>query len=119
MSGDTNAANTAYISGLYKLWVAIGNCLVMSKGITVIVNSLNLGVSQSGISLWSNHPGATYKWINCKDNSPIQGKTAQGHTNVTGGTFAVIVTQNGCSDTSDCVTVFGVGVTDIEGPGLL
>lgn len=47
--------------------------------------------------------GATYQWINCATNTPIVGETNQNYTITDGDSYAVIVTQGSCSDTSSCV----------------
>ncbi len=53
----------------------------------------------------------TYQWINCEDNTIIDGETASTFTPASRGDYAVILTQGGCSDTSECysVTVSGIG----------
>ena len=62
--------------------------------------------------MWSNSPGAFYQWINCKDNSPIVGATNQGYTTLVGGSYAVIVNNGTCIDTSECKTTFSVNTTE-------
>jgi PKD repeat protein len=54
--------------------------------------------------LWANASNATYQWCMC-DNSillPIANATNQSYTPMQSGYYAVIVTQQGCSDTSNC-----------------
>ncbi len=46
----------------------------------------------------------SYQWINCADNTVIPGATDQQYTATANGSYAVILTNNGCSDTSDCIT---------------
>ncbi|PKR80903.1 hypothetical protein CW751_06960 [Brumimicrobium salinarum] len=55
--------------------------------------------------LSANATGADYQWIDCSDNSPITGATNQDFTPSVNGSYAVIVTENGCSATSDCMVV--------------
>ncbi len=47
----------------------------------------------------------SYVWINCSDNGAIDGATDQEYTPLASGSYAVVATVDGCSDTSDCVTV--------------
>ena len=54
--------------------------------------------------LTANNAGS-YQWINCADNTVIPGAGSQNYTVTASGSYAVIITDNGCSDTSDCVTV--------------
>jgi outer membrane protease len=112
ISGANSSSYTATASGTYNVQVSNGSCSATSLNQNVSVTVLNLTVAQSGSSIWSNTAGASYQWINCKDNSIIQGAIGQGYTVTTGGTFAVIITQDGCTDTSNCVTVIGVGMLD-------
>lgn len=49
--------------------------------------------------------GASYQWINCAGNTPISGATSASFTATVNGDYAVIVTVNGCEETSSCVTL--------------
>jgi len=80
--------------------------------INLTINTANSSVSQSGISLTADETGATYKWLDCPGMTEIAGATNQTFTAIANGDYAVIVTQNGCSDTSACFTVTGVGVIE-------
>ena len=52
-----------------------------------------------------------YQWIDCSNGfSMIAGETGQAFTAAVNGDYAVIVTQNGCVDTSSCHTVMSVGI---------
>jgi DNA/RNA endonuclease YhcR with UshA esterase domain len=46
-----------------------------------------------------------YQWIDCANNTPIQGATNQSFVAVTAGNYAVIVSDGPCSDTSACVAL--------------
>ncbi|MBL0046936.1 MAG: T9SS type A sorting domain-containing protein [Bacteroidetes bacterium] len=57
--------------------------------------------------------GASFQWIDCANgNLPIAGETAATFTATANGNYALIVTQNGCSDTSACFTVLNIGAAD-------
>lgn len=82
---------------------------------TLAVNTVNNGISQNGTVLTASASGAIYKWIDCDNgNSIIPLATSQIYTATENGDYAVIVEQNGCSDTSDCVTVNNVGLNENE-----
>lgn len=74
-------------------------------------------VTNDIISLTVNAPTATsLRWINC-----LNGTTAAGTGNFTftftpdeNGTYAVIAGHNGCIDTSDCVIINQLGVTELN-----
>ena len=65
-------------------------------------------------SLFANAvPNATYKWIDCADNSVIAQTNTPYFVPATNGRYSVVVAPNGaCSDTSDCIS-FTRGSTGI------
>jgi hypothetical protein len=85
-----------------------------SQMIAVITNSVNTSVIQSGLTLTADAAGAAYQWINCNGNTPILNQTGQSFTAVSNGNYAVIVTQNNCSDTSACINILTVGIDEIN-----
>jgi hypothetical protein len=71
-------------------------------------------VTQNGNMLEANLQGASYQWIDCANNSPITGETGRVYTADQNGRYAVIVTENACSDTSDCLTINSVGSEELN-----
>jgi len=70
-------------------------------------------VTQNANILTANITGATYQWVNCDSNlAPIVGATFQSFTADSSGNFAVIVTQNTCSEMSSCYNVTGSGISN-------
>ncbi len=64
-------------------------------------------------TITADETGATYQWIDCNNgNIAISGETNQSFAATANGNYAVIVTKNGCSDTSACVAVTTVGIRD-------
>jgi len=59
---------------------------------------------------------ATYQWLDCNDNyAPIAGETNATFTTETSGDYAVEVSIDGCSDTSDCFTITStVNIDDLN-----
>ena len=61
-------------------------------------------MSVNNSTLTANQAGATYQWLDCTNgNTTISGETNQSFTPTAGGDYAVIVTFNGCTATSDCI----------------
>lgn len=91
-------------SGVYKdtLFTATGCDSIITINLTIY--NVDTTVSLSGTTLTANALGAAYQWIYC-DSTVINGATAQNFTPPTTGSYAAIITQNGCTDTSACVTV--------------
>lgn len=57
--------------------------------------------------------GVTYQWIDCATNTEIAGATNQTFTASTPGSYAVIVSNATCSDTSSCYTVSDASIHSI------
>lgn len=74
------------------------------------VDSIDTSVSVSATTLTANVTSATYQWINCNGNSPIGGQSNQSFIATIDGNYAVIITKNGCSDTSACHNITTAGI---------
>jgi hypothetical protein len=67
----------------------------------------------TGITISSNNTTATYSWLDCDDNyTEIPGATIQTFTPTSNGNYAVELKENGCTDTSECVTITTVGILE-------
>ena len=65
------------------------------------------------LTMTADLAGATYAWVDCNDNyNIIAGEVGQTYTATANGDYAVIVTENGCSDTSACMNVNSVGIIE-------
>ena len=82
--------------------------------VDVIANPLpDNTTSTSGFTITANQTGAAYQWIDCNNgNSFISGEISASYTATSNGDYAVIVTNNNCSDTSACVNVATVGLSE-------
>ncbi len=74
---------------------------------------LDLTVTESGNTLSVSQTNVDYQWINCDDQSEISGATQSSFTPEVSGTYACILNDGTCSDTTDCVTVEIVGVENL------
>lgn len=64
------------------------------------------GISKNGSTLEANESSAAnYKWMNCKTKQVVAGSNLQKYSPTASGDYAVIVTKNGCIDTSACVNI--------------
>lgn len=83
------------------------------------VKKVNVGVTASSILLFAQFSGGNYQWIDCNTLTNVVGETNQTFYPKTSGTYAVIVTYNGCSDTSNCF-VFNapVGIDNKSNQGI-
>lgn len=77
------------------------------------INDANAAVTQTDNTLTANTTGAIYQWVDCNNgNSAIAGAVQQTFIATTDGSYAVVVTKNGCSDTSTCYTITGLGIDE-------
>jgi hypothetical protein len=83
--------------------------------LNLTINSVDNGVNASGSTITSTATGTQYQWLDCNNNfSPINGETSASFTATANGSYAVLVTNSttGCSDTSDCIVLNGVGISE-------
>ena len=78
------------------------------------INSLSdLTTTITGTTITSNNAVATYQWLDCDNgNAIIAGETSQSFLATTNGNYAVELTENGCVDTTTCVVITTVGISD-------
>jgi hypothetical protein len=55
----------------------------------------------------------SYQWIYC-DSVEIEGATFQSFTPTENGNYAVVITQDGCVDTSGCYLINSVGISELN-----
>ncbi len=105
--GDSINFGSSYYSkpGIYSVKIPVsGGCDSISK-MVLTVDSVDNGITaiNNGATLQANATAATYQWINCGTKQALPNGTQRTYIPITKGQFAVVVTQNGCSDTSGCI----------------
>lgn len=71
----------------------------------------DISTSVSGIMITANNANGNYQWIDCSNgDSAIVGATGQSYTATSNGNYAVVITEDGCADTSDCVLMNNIGL---------
>ncbi len=69
----------------------------------------------SGLTLTAAPSGAdSYQWIDCPSNSPINNATTITYTGVANQSYAVIITQGNCADTSSCIMLTGTNINTVS-----
>jgi PKD repeat protein len=115
-STDQHPTNICFTApGTYQVTLIASN----ANGSDTITQSLtvtgaNTAVSVSGITITAAASNASYQWINCATNLAVAGATSASFTPSANGSYAVIVTQNGCSDTSECTAITTVGLDQLS-----
>ena len=89
-----------------------GNTVVQTQDI--VFEPIDVSTSTSdGIAITANNADASsYQWIDCSDLSEISGATDQSYTATENGSYAVIITEGECSDTSECVEISEVSIAE-------
>lgn len=83
--------------------------------VNLTINNIDAGVTQLGETLTADQTTGTYQWIDCSDNSELQGETNQEFTATVSGEYAVVISDNGCVDTSACfiINILGIGENEL------
>jgi hypothetical protein len=116
-SGDsyTFGTQTLTTAGNYtEAFVSASGCDSIVE-LQLNVNTIDTTITQIDFSLTSNQAGATYQWLDCNAGyAAIPGDTLQTLNPLVDGSYAVAVTLNGCTDTSGCIVIVGVGLSEAE-----
>lgn len=70
--------------------------------------SIDPSVTQINTTLSADYSRAVYQWIDCASSEFIEGETSQSFTAKVDGSYAVIITDGECVETSDCYSVIGM-----------
>ncbi len=83
--------------------------------LNLTVTPLNTSLAVTGITIYAMLSGATYQWVNCNTGfSWVSGAINQSFTATANGSYAVILTDGSCTDTSVCIPITTVGVDGIH-----
>ncbi len=108
IDGNTYTSSNTTASQVFTNSVGCDSVVTLD----LTINQANSNVTQVGEVLTANENGATYQWLDCPAMTAISGANAQSYTATIDGDYAVMVTKNGCSDTSICFSV--LLTTDID-----
>jgi len=113
IDGNTYTSNNS--TATYQLTTDAGCDSTVTLNLTI--NTVDVNVTSSGTTLFANAIGAQYQWVDCNNNfQPIPGATQASFTPSFSGSFAVVVSLNGCTETSICfsVDIVGINQTAVE-----
>ncbi len=100
-------ADTSHVSHL----VSISGCDSIITTILTIA-TIDTSVTQFGTQLTSNAQNINYQWFDCTNQFILIGDTNQIYVASQNGTYAVILNNGSCIDTSSCYPVNSVSVND-------
>lgn len=108
------SGNIYTASGIYNDTIpnVFGCDSVITTNLTI--NMADTSVIQTGDTLMSTVSLATYQWINCTTSAPVAGATSQMFIPTSNGSYALVITDNGCTDTSGCITIFDLSLAENE-----
>lgn len=110
--GSQFDSSTPYTSGYQLLPCGTDAIEIVCAGANLPNTNVNVAISTATIQAVAT--GVSYQWINCADNSEIAGATNQSYTVTATGSYAVIVDNGTCADTSDCYNVGPLSVESVE-----
>lgn len=114
-SGINTLNTTANTSGGLISVSAENYCGVSPvQSVSVTVPNLNAMVGGSAPVLTAIPAGSAYQWLNCPGMAIIPGEISQQFTPLVNGMYAVIIEDNSCTDTSDCMSVAWVGLANFS-----
>lgn len=104
-----------YTDSNYSAKVTLSTINGCDSVVTLNLTILNVDASVTPLppSIEANAVSATYQWIDCSTGLPIDSAFSKVFVAQTNGSYAVVVTQNGCSDTSLCTQVNNVGLNNL------
>lgn len=106
LNGQTYDSTGFYSQSLVN---AQGCDSVLTLDLTI--QNVDTSILKSGTQLFAA-VNTSYQWIQCNPYQVISGETNQSYNATANGSYACIVIQNGCTDTTNCVTVSGISGTN-------
>lgn len=86
--------------------------------IHLTIATLNTATSVSGGTISANQQGVSYQWINCQNGAPVTGAVFPDFTPQISGSYAVILDNGLCQDTSLCVEISVTGISEALSGGM-
>lgn len=101
-------------TGIYQYVLpAINGCdSIVTLDLTVNTVNTTVVLDNNNITMYGTTAGTSYQWIDCSDNSPISGANQSSFTPTANGDYAMVIEQNGCVDTSDCISIVSIGLSE-------
>lgn len=110
--------NTSDSSATYIINNGSGACDSIINLFLTIKPSIDNSIQVNANTLTANNVNASYQWVDCANNfMPLIGENARSFTATQNGTYAVIVSENACVDTSSCFTINNISLGEEMGLG--
>ena len=76
--------------------------------------NLDNSTTTSDLTITASQVGVNYQWIDCATGNSLAGETNQSFTATQNGSYAVILSDGICTDTSECVVISTIGIKELE-----
>lgn len=98
-----------------SVFATINGCdSIITTSVGII--SVDTMVAMLNETLTANAAAATYQWLDCNNGlAAIPGEINQSFTATVNGSYALAITQNGCTDTSSCFVILSTGMKSGDG----
>lgn len=111
--GSTQTNITAQVVQTSSITAVVNGCDSTVETTVDVYAQIDNGAVQSGLTMTADATSGTFQWVDCNNAfAEISGATNQAYTATADGSYAVVVSENGCSDTSSCFTVLYFGIDD-------
>jgi glycerophosphoryl diester phosphodiesterase len=103
------AVGTKSVVHVSELTTMDGCDSMITTYLTVI--AVDASVTQNEGIITAGESGASYQWLDCDNNfEEIMGETGQSYAPLSSGNYAVEISMDGCTDTSECLHVQHLGL---------
>lgn len=110
---DGNTYNSSNTVGTFNIAGGASNGCDSLVYLNLTIINVDVSTTNNDPLLTANATGVAYQWLACDSNyMVIIGETTPIFNPSINGNYAVEITDNGCVDTSACVTVAAVGVAE-------
>jgi photosystem II stability/assembly factor-like uncharacterized protein len=114
-TGNVYTTPTLTVSTPYYADATLNGCTSNRNEVLAKINALpSTSISLTGNTISVAQPGAMYQWKNCTNNTIIPNAVNQDYTATALGNYKVIITLNGCVDSSACESISVLGINGIS-----
>lgn len=107
--------NIVYLPGTYYSLLSgqYGCDSVVATNLSQVMPDIAISAAGNTLSI-SPTPGATYQWFSCSTLLPVAGATSAVFQPLAADYYAVVVSLNGCTDTSMCYNGMPTGINETD-----
>ncbi len=103
--------NSSNSSAIHTVKNGSGCDLIIRLNLSI--KTTDVSVTTNGNVITANSRYSVYRWLDCSNNyAVIEGARGRHFTAPSNGLYAVEVTKNGCTNTSDCIPILSTAVSD-------